>query len=434
VLQRPASALAVISAVTVALLAGCATAAPTATPSPIISSATPAPIPPSGDGVFRVGTLAPLTGVSAVRGAAHVAAAEIAVRDVGIAGGVLGAPVELMHRDAGDASTQMAETSFAELVEWGADVVIGPSESALVERLAPLAAAAGVTLLVPGADSAVVGASDPGDSLFRVSPPLTAQVAALGRSLVANRVDSIALLTGPGPEGAALIDALRRALEGAAVDLIVPDPLSATTNTRALARELLSPEPGDGAAAAPRPVKAVIVATSADLAAPTLAGVTALIDEGLSPDRVWMLGGSLVDYAGIAGAENLDGANGVSPGAAMSDRFRALLRQSDPGIPSFALAAEVYDAVILAALAAQLAGDDGGPSIAGSLRAASLGGVPCTSYGACLDVIAQDREPDYDGLTGLLTIDEAGDVVSATLALFRYSATGSPERSGEYLY
>jgi branched-chain amino acid transport system substrate-binding protein len=431
--MRPATALAVVSALVAALVAGCTPVEPAASPEPIPSTVAPVVIPASGDGIFRVGTLAPLTGGSAALGAAHVAAAELAVRDLDIAGGVLGAPVDLIHRDAGDASTDKAESSFRELVELGVDVVIGPSEAALVERLAPLAAEAGVTLIVPGADTAAVGAADPGDSLFRVSPPLTAQVAAVGRSLVAARVGSIALLTGPGAEGAALVDALRTALEGAGVDLVVPDPISATTDARAIAAELLSPEPGDGVAAAPRPVQAVIAATSADIAAPTVALLTALTDGGLATDRVWMLGGSFIDYSSISGASALEGANGASPGAALSDRFRALLRQSDPGIPSFALAAEIYDAVILAALAAELAQDDGGPSIAGWLRAASSGGVPCTSFGACLDVIAQDREPDYDGLSGLLTIDETGDVVSATLALHRYTAQGTPERSGEYL-
>mgnify|MGYP001175251840 CR=1 FL=1 len=428
--MRPAAATALATALALVALSGCTAMEPVATPTPAPTTATATPIPPSGDGVLRIGTLAPLTGPSASRGPVQVAAVEIAARDLAAAGGVLGAPVEVVHRDVGDPATPKAEESLADLVARGVDVVIGPSDPGLVLRLAPLAAEAGVTMLVPSSGTAAVGAADPADVVFRIAPPLTAQIAAVGRALAADGVESIALLTAEGEEGLALGEALSAALEGADVDLVVPEPVSPSTRASALARELLEPDEGDGEEPAPRPVEAVIVATSADLAPATGVVLEALIDAGLNADGLWMLGDSLVDYAEIVGAGALEGAHGVRAGADASDRFRTILRQSDPGIPTFALAAEVYDAVMLAALAAELAGDDGGPSIAGSLRAAAADGVPCTSFGACLDVIAQDREPDYDGLSGLLTIDAAGDVADARLALFRFSATGSPERDG----
>ncbi|MDO8338892.1 MAG: ABC transporter substrate-binding protein [Microcella sp.] len=428
--MRTAAATALATALALVALSGCTAMEPVATPTAEPTTAAPTPIAATGDGVLRIGTLAPLTGPSASRGPVQVAAVEIAARDLAAAGGVLGAPVEVVHRDVGDPATTTAEESFADLVARGVDVVVGPSDPGLVLRLAPLAAEAGVTMLVPSSGSAAVGAADPADVVFRIAPPLTAQIAAVGRALAADGVESIALLIAEGDEGAALADALIAALEGADVDVIVPAPLSAATRVSALARELLEPGPGDGEEEAPLPVEAVIAATSADLAPVTGAALEAFVDAGLDADGLWLLGDSLVDYAEIVAPGALEGAYGVRAGADVSDRFRTILRQSDPGIPAFALAAEVYDAVMLAALAAELAGDDGGPSIAGSLRAASADGVPCTSFGACLDVIAQDREPDYDGLSGLLTIDEAGDVADARLALFRYSATGSPERDG----
>lgn len=428
--MRTAAATALATALAIVALSGCTAMEPVATPTTAPTTATSTPIPPSGDGVLRIGTLAPLTGPSASRGPVQVAAVEIAVRDLAAAGGVLGAPVEVVHRDVGDPATAKAEESFADLVSRGVDVVVGPSDPGLVLRLAPLAAEAGVTMLVPSSGTAAVGAADPADVVFRIAPPLTAQIAAVGRALAADGVESIALLTAEGEESPALAGSLVAALEGADIDIVVPEPLSASTRADSLARELLAPEVGDGEEAAPQPVEAVIVATSAGLAPATGDILEALIDAGLDADGLWMLGESLVDYAEDVEAGLLEGAHGVSAGADASDRFRTILRQSDPGIPTFALAAEVYDAVMLAALAAELAGDDGGPSIAGSLRAAAADGVPCTSFGACLDVIAQDREPDYDGLSGLLTIDAAGDVADARLALFRYSATGSPERDG----
>ncbi len=428
--MRTAAAIALGAVTGLALLAGCTAPAPTAMPVPVPTASSPTPIPPSGDGVLRIGTIASLSGASAAIGAAQVAAVEIAVRDLTAAGGVLGAPVEVVHRDAGDASSDRAETSFADLVARGVDVVIGPPDSALVERLAPLAAEAGVTLLVPGATTAAVGAADTGDVLFRVTPPLTAQVAAIGRALATEGAASIALIVADDAEGVALGEALRAALDGADAEVIATEPLDGATRAAAYVRELLDPEAPDDDTEAPPAPDAVIVATSAELAPQTAAVLEALREEGLEADAIWLAGASLADYADTVAPGVLEGAHGVRDGVDVTERFRAVLRQSDPALESFRYAPETYDAVILAALAAEAAGDDGGPSIAGSLRAVASGGVSCTSFGACLDVIAQDRDPDYDGVTGFVSIDGAGDVVDARLALFRYTAQNSPEREG----
>ncbi len=424
------AATALVSVLAIGALVGCTAMEPTATPSPVPSETAAEPPAPSGDGTLVIGTLAPLTGANAARGAVHVAAVEIAARDLDIAGGVLGAPVQVVHRDVADASSQKAESSFADLVARGVDVIIGPSEPALVERLIPLAAEAGIPLIVPGDLPSAIAAADESGTLFRVTPSLTAQVAAVGRQLAADGVESLALLVGEGDEGAALADALTAALEGTDIDVVVPAAITASSDADDLAASLLEPEAGDGEEAAPRPVEAVIVAASSDVVAPAVEAALALIEAGLDADGVWMLGASAADHSALRGATALEGAHGVRAGADVDDRFRTILRQSDPGIPSFAFAPEIYDAVMLVAVSAELAADDGGASIAAFLPAAAADGVPCTSFGACLDVIAQEREPDYDGRSGLLTLNADGDVVDARLASFVYTSTGALERDG----
>ena len=112
---RLVAALLAVAAMTTA----CATA-PMPTPTP--SSPSPTPI---GDGVLRIGTLFPSSGGVAFIGPAQVAGVNAAVREINAAGGVGGVPVEVINRDSGDASTQKAEESFADLVAKGVDVVIG---------------------------------------------------------------------------------------------------------------------------------------------------------------------------------------------------------------------------------------------------------------------------------------------------------------------
>lgn len=415
----------------VAALVGCTALEQTATPSPVPSSAPASPPPPSGDGVLRIGTLAPLTGAQASLGPVQVAAVEVAVRQIDAAGGVLGAPVEVVHRNAADASSQQAEAAFADLVERGVDVVIGPSEPALLERLVPLAAEAGVALLVPGAGTAAVGALDETGVLVRVSPPATAQAAAVARSLVADGVDSLAVLTGADDEGAAIVAAVEAALEGTEVDVVVPEPLAAATDVDELATALLEPEPGDGEEAAPDPVDAVLLAPGPDALVVAREAAVALVDAGLDAEGVWALAPDVSSLTAILAAAELEGASGVRPGVPVDDAFRALLRQSDPGIATTIFAAEVADAVALVAVAAELAGDDGAASLLHFLPAAAADGVPCTSFGACLDVIQQDRDPDLDGRSGLLTLNADGDVVDARLQHLIVTSTGelAPEGS-----
>src|SRR5690606_2459059 len=109
----------------------------TAAPMPVPSVTPTATVAPTGDGVLRIGSLLPTTGTTAFIAPAQVAGVELAVKEINEAGGVGGAPVEVFHRDSGDASTGKAEASLAELLEKEVDVIVGPSSSVLAERLLP---------------------------------------------------------------------------------------------------------------------------------------------------------------------------------------------------------------------------------------------------------------------------------------------------------
>lgn len=85
-------------------------------PTPTITST----VVPTGDGVLRIGTLFPTTGDNAASGAAQVAGAELAARNVADEGGVPGRTIEMIHRNsAGDVAAAVAD-----LVTRGVDVVL----------------------------------------------------------------------------------------------------------------------------------------------------------------------------------------------------------------------------------------------------------------------------------------------------------------------
>jgi ABC-type branched-subunit amino acid transport system substrate-binding protein len=106
----------------------------------------------------------------------------------------------------------------------------------------------------------------------------------------------------------------------------------------------------------------------------------------------------------------------VADPVSVDEAFTARLRSSDPTLADTRFGAESYDATVLIALAAQLAGDDGRASIAEFLPAVTSGAVDCSSYGECLDSLKAPGGIRYTGVTGQLTTD-AGATNAGALRL-----------------
>lgn len=94
-----------------------------------------------------------------------------------------------------------------------------------------------------------------------------------------------------------------------------------------------------------------------------------------------------------------DFANGGTPLAA-GNEFAARLRTLDPGLVDTAGGGEAYDGVVLSALAAARAGDDGAASITPALDQVSTGAVACASWGECAAALADAQQIAYAGVTG----------------------------------
>lgn len=411
-------ALGIASAVA---LSGCSAPAPlpTPTPTPTQTPTATETFAPTGDGVLRIGTLVSMSGDTASTGPGIVAAVELAVRDINAAGGVLDQPVEVLHRDSGDASQDLLESAFAGLVERGVDVVIGPTSAALVERLAPLAAEAGVTVISPVATAPAVRAVSPAGVFFRTIPADEQQAAAIVQGLADQGDEAVALITTGDARGLSFERGVRSALEQEGMRLSGIEQLDATTNINRLSLSIAGGQPD-----------AVILVTDAPLATATQTAIAALLDRGLRAEQLWFTAQNLDDYSSTVATGLLDGANGVAVGVPATDELVSRLRQSDPALQGVRFAPETYDAVVLAALAAALAGDDGGASVARLLPQAASDGVPCSSFGECVEVLQTEPAIDYQGLSGSLAFDADGELAEAELGLFQYTDENRPERVG----
>lgn len=412
---------AAVPALLIALLAGCAAGA---TPEPAAEKTASAP-EPSGDGVLTIGTLLPMSGDAAVLGPAMAAAVEVAVREIDEAGGVGGAPVELVHRDSGDAAGERLETAFGELVEAGADVVIGPASSVLVERVLPLAVEAGVALITPAATSPGLGTLDDEGLLARTVASAGLQGVALAERFLDEEDDArVALVRQDDDLGTELEQRLSHALEAAGGVLVASERLDDGADVDDLVDDLVGREP-----------TAVVLATGGDRIERTADLAEALLAQGVDAERLWFTAGNLADYGPLVAPGALEGAHGLGIGAQVDDAFLQRLRQVDPAVLGTAFAAETYDATVLAALAATLAGDDAGASIAARLPgASSAGAAGCDSFEACLAALDDDGRPiHYVGVSGPLDLDDAGEVQRGTFGLHVYDAAGAPQRMGQFV-
>ncbi len=83
-----------------------------------------------------------------------------------------------------------------------------------------------------------------------------------------------------------------------------------------------------------------------------------------------------------------------------TDDFVARLLTADPGLVGTVGGAEAYDAVITAALAATITGDDGAASLEAGWPQVTSGSAVCTSWGECVLAVAEGQTVDYQGITG----------------------------------
>lgn len=406
-------------AATALVLVGC-TSEPEPMPTP---TPEPSPTPfrtaaPSGDGAFVVGTLLPtardLSGVAA----AQIAAVEVAVRELNDAGGVLGAPVTVFHRDSGTEPGEQLEAALADLIDRGADVVIGPFTGELVAQAIPLAAEAGVALISTGAVGEAERELDTAGVFARVVPTDRLQGDVLATAALADGAEALAVVASDDATGTEIAAGVADAAERAGVD--APQVVTVTASTAV------------SAAAEAAEADAVIVAVSAALADTTGGMLEALLDAGVAPASLWLASDAAANYSDELGPGALEGARAALRGAVPDEAFVDRLVQADPALTRFRGAPEAYDAVLLAALAATVLEDDGGATIMAGLPQVARDGAPCTSYGECLQFLID--EPDaglnYEGRSGSLGMTVAGDIDEPVFGLGVYTDENRAVRDG----
>ena len=130
---------------------------------------------------------------------------------------------------------------------------------------------------------------------------------------------------------------------------------------------------------------------------------------------------------GEGGSGELAGAKGTTPAPETTDAVREFQSRMDAhaeeaGIDlagTYAYGPESYDAVIIVALAAQVAGDDGSAHAAEIVNV-TKGGEQCSTYADCLALVEAGTDIDYEGVSGSTDMSGNGEPLVGSYAVQVY--------------
>ncbi len=374
-----------------------------------------------GDTVLRIGGLIPHTGPVTGRGEPQSAALRLAVGDVRAAGTSPNYRVDeyQVGRDEKDEGNPAICGLVDALLRNQTDVIIGPSLSANTMRVLDTVTAAG-SLLVAVATAPELSTYPDGGRFLRTAASDELQARVLSRQILNDGGGSVAVLVRDDAYGNGFRGVITRSLteSGTSVALTESyDPIA--SNYDALARRV--------AGAWPSAVVLVGFEESAGI-------LRALIARGVNPQntRIYGTDGNMsASLPGQVDQKNpgvLAGMRGTTMLPLNPDFRRRLEAISGGPVNELTYAAETYDAVIVVALGAAAAGTPNPDAIARHAAEVTRTGEKCSNYQACLELIRQRRDIDYDGISGPLDFTDTGEPCRVSYPILQFDAQSGLER------
>lgn len=401
-------ALAVVAATSLALTA-CGGGSDTATPSSPSAAPSSAATAAKGDGTLTLGTLLPQTGSLAFLGPPEFAGVDLAVKEINAAGGVLGKEVAKVHTDSGDTTTNIASQSVDKLLAQKADAIIGAASSSVSESVIDKITGAGVIQFSPANTSDKFTTIADKGLYFRTSPPDKLQGRVLGDMIVSDGNDTVGILAMQDSYGTGLADQVAKTVQDAGAEVVERvdyDPKAADFSADVAKVKAKNP-------------KAIVLIGFEE----TAKVIQELVKQDMpaSKHKWYMVDGntSNTNYLKMPKG-TLKGVKGTIPGAAAPEDFQKKLLEVNPDLEDFSYAPESYDAANLLALAAEAAKSDAGTDIAAKLAEVSKGGEKCKDFASCVELLKAGKDIDYDGVSGPVEFDEAGDPAVATIGIYQY--------------
>lgn len=358
------------------------------------------------DTALKIGTLLPTTGALSYLGPPEIAGVNLAAKQINEAGGVLGKPVEVIHRDSGDTTTDIATQSVTSLLGQGVSAIIGAASSGVSKTVINQITGAGVVQFSPANTSVDFTTWDDKGLYWRTAPSDVLQGSVLGNYAASCGAQTIGMLVLNDSYGLGLGKKLKETFEGAG-GKVVAEELFNEGDSQFSSQV-------DAVVAAKPDAIAVISFVQGKSIIPLLTG------KGIKPEQIFLVDGNTVDYSKDFQPGTLTKAHGTIPGTSAGDDFKKSLLEIDPALKDFIYAGESWDAANLISLAAEAAKSTKGVDIAKQLQGVSKDGEKCFSFASCVTLLRQGKDIDYDGQSGPVSFAESGDPSEATVGVYEY--------------
>jgi len=373
------------------------------------SSAASAP-KAKADGTLTIGTLLPETGDLAFLGPPEIAGTQLAINDVNSAGGVLGKPVKIVKGDSGDTSTNIASQTVDRELGQGVDAIIGAASSGVTLTVIDKVVQSGAIMFSPANTSQKLTNYPDKDLYFRTAPPDNLQGQLDGDVITGDGHQKVAIVARQDPYGTGLADSAQKSIEaagGQVVKKVVYDPNAQSYDNEV--DQLVQAKPD------------AILYITFDEGAKIL---TRAIEKGIGPDKVpayfvdGNVGNSLGDKIKKAGA--LGGSKGTQPGTKKGSDFLAKLKAIDPKLKDFNYSDSSYDAVVITAIAAEVAKTDDPGAVAKQINDVTRSGEVCKTFAACLPLAKAGKDLHYEGILGDISFTDKGEPAKGSYEILQY--------------
>lgn len=372
------------------------------------------------DLTLQLGSLLPQTGSLAFLGPPMESGVGLAVQEINEADA--GITIDLTAEDEGDTDTKAYETSIEKLRGAKVSAIIGAAASGVSKLVLDGNVSAGI-LQISASNTSPDFTSWEDDGLyFRTAPSDLLQGEVLGNLIAEDGAKTLGIIYQNDAYGTGLNDAITETFEGTGGEVVESVSFNVGDAQFDAQVESIKAQNPDAVA--------IVSFDQFKTIAPLL------VNAGISADKFYMVDGNLSDY-GDEVSVPLEGAQGTKAGPALEDDFTERLQtywtgEGNTEVKDFTYAAEAYDAVVLVALASLAAGSTDGADIAAKMQEISGGsgdGEKCTSFADCAKIINDGGTADYDGYSGEVTFDEAGDPQGATIGIYKYNAENTIERT-----
>jgi branched-chain amino acid transport system substrate-binding protein len=348
-------------------------------------------------------------------------AAKLAIKHVNDQGGVLdGQKIIMPNADTTCADTTAAVNAATLLVN--SEKVVGLvgaiCSSATISAAENVAIPEGVAMVSPASTSPAITSLNDKDLVFRTTPSDLYQGSVMARLLISKGIEKIAITYVNNDYGKGFADALTAAFTAAGGKVEANEPHEeGKADYRAKIRALASSGVG----------------TLVVLAYANGSGQTIIHQAVESGDFDQFVGGDgMVNdtLIGAIGADKLRGMIATKPGVpdTKSARFFKKLAWGDDLNPTATFAAQSYDAAFLLALAIEKNGSAEREGLSKALRAVATAPGEVILPGEwqkAKALLKAGKEINYEGATGSLEFDKAGDVSGVIIEMGVYVRYGS---------